>query len=62
MSEQIYKLSFGYSGPVVHTGALDVVIQAAKSIGNFAHALLMITIVGVHPVWVILLIAFVFSR
>jgi hypothetical protein len=73
MSDQIYKPSFGVtakqkeftvtsanSEPVVHTGALDVVIQGAKSIGNFAHALLMIAIVGAHPVSVALLIANVF--
>lgn len=74
MSGQIYKPSFGvtakrkqftvmsaYSDPVARTGALDVVIQVAKAIGNFAHALLVLTIVGAHPVWVALLIAFVFS-
>ena len=76
MSGQIYKPVFGvtakekqltvtsaHPGPMDQTTrALNLLTQTARSIGDLAYALLMITVVGAHPVWVALLIAFVYSN
>jgi hypothetical protein len=73
MSGQIYKPLFvvtakeltvtsADSDLVYHTAkALDILTESARSIGDFVYALLMIAIVGAHPVWVAFLITFVFS-
>jgi hypothetical protein len=75
MSGQIYKPVFGVtakekltvtsaeSDAVDRTAkALDILTQSAQSIGDFTHAVLLITIVVAHPVWVAYLITFVFSN
>lgn len=67
MSGQIYKPVFGVTATELtvtdHTEkALNILTQSAQSIGDFAYALLMITIVGAHPIWVAFLITFVFSN
>lgn len=76
VSEQIYKPSLGatakqtaftvvsaQSDPVAHTAtALNVLKHSARLIADSAYALLMITIVGAHPIWVALLIVSVYSN
>jgi len=72
MSGQIYKPVFGVtakdkltvtsadSKSVGHTAkALDILTESAQSIGDFAHAALMITIVVAHPIWVAYLITII---